>query len=210
MIIQITKGSNERIATNFIEREFFSNSADAPNPHGLDLRLIEAYQIIRNHANDFFDYEIKCRITSTFRTPIDNILKGGAKDSPHKKNIAADAQFYSYNNPHYDRNFQIWWIGEIASKGKLYHELRKLGISGIGMYEKFIHLDTRTEETHNYFNSSDRYGKLSIWDKSGVTAEAKRDRSVGEGLEAPARTFLAIALMFLIPGFIRLASGRYA
>ena len=132
--------------------EWYSRSPDAPSSHEIDDNLILALQSIRDY------YKSPVVITSTFRTKQHNQDIGGGKDSMHTKGIAVD--FYLQNKDHFDdfrdslRTFGMW-----------YDNLRDMGIAGIGIYNTFVHIDTRTRAITRAFNNTDSYGEVSRWGK---------------------------------------------
>lgn len=127
----IHKNSQNKVSANFKESEFYSGSFNAPDPHELDERLVLAAQIIR----DFFG--IGVIINSTLRTPEHNSSIGGASRSQHLLGTAMDFAFA-------DSAFLDIFYIEITEQGELYHKLKALGINGFGMYDTFMHIDTRS------------------------------------------------------------------
>ncbi|MCF8298638.1 MAG: hypothetical protein K9J13_13910 [Saprospiraceae bacterium] len=156
--MQITN-SNEQITDNFKMSEFYCKSKDAPISHELDYNLIKAAQYIREQTG------IPVRITSSFRTVQGN-KDAGSKlaNSPHTIGIAIDLQAYSYlQKLQFMDIVTNWWLNKTIQ----YKTLRQLGISGYGIYDTFLHIDTRGNgnEYHKY-TGSDTYGNYSYWNSS--------------------------------------------
>jgi len=128
--MQICKNSNKQLALNFMESEFYSGSFNAPDCHYLDTNLIKAVQIIRNY------YGVPVAINSTFRTVEHNLSIGGASHSQHLTGHALDFTFS-------DKTYLDLYYNEIVNKGELYYRLKAIGINGLGMYDTFMHIDTR-------------------------------------------------------------------
>ena len=143
------RNSDNQIIPNFTERQLFSTSPDAPDTHELSTAVIIGLSIIRQH------FGLPMRRNSSYRTPIHNAAIGGVSDSQHVLKKAIDADFI--DNP--DFNIERY-SAEIDSKGTLYAKLRLAGITGIGLYDNFLHIDTR----NNKFNSSDEFGQFAFWD----------------------------------------------
>ena len=135
----IRKDSVFPIAKNFKENEFYTKCEDYQSRYHLfDVRLIAAIQACRDFAQSAIF------ITSTFRTPKCNTVQGGAKNSWHLKGMAVD--FYC---PEYHEKL----VDQLISKGPLFSALRKSGINGFGISDRFIHLDTRPMKG----------GKFELW-----------------------------------------------
>lgn len=146
--MQIHKDSTAEILPHFQEKEFFSKSPYASNPHYLDDDVIKGIGIIREYFNS------PMMITSTFRTPLHNSLIGGGSRSQHLVGRAID---FSFEDPTaHDRYYT-----EISSEGPLFKKLREARISGFGLYDNFNHIDSR--ETGS---EKDVYGSCSYWDNS--------------------------------------------
>lgn len=102
----------------------------------VDSTLVEKLQKLRDRLG------ISIIITSPYRCEKRNKQVGGAKNSYHMKGLAVDI---SMNN-------QILDVETIASLAK------KIGFTGIGLYDNFIHLDVRVAE-------------FTTWDKRSVEHE---------------------------------------
>lgn len=185
--MQIHKGSNTQIIPFFKEREFFSTSPNAPDPHYLDDVLIRAMGIIRDH------FQTPVIITSTFRTISHNNSIAGSRNSQHLQGKAIDGKFTDPDT--LERYYQ-----DITGKGSLYWKLREAGIKGFGLYDNFFHIDTREEPGEQ----TDKMGTLTIWDNSQkknsyLGSLVRSFRNTEDGFTDWIRTIrTAFLLLFLI------------
>ncbi len=126
----IRKNSNRQITKNFKERELYSRSLDAPDEHYLSDNAVRAVQIIR----DFFGVPVI--INSTYRTKRHNASIVGASRSQHLYGNAIDFTFE-------DKKYLDLYYAQIVNKWELYDLLKMAGVRGFGMYDNFMHIDTR-------------------------------------------------------------------
>lgn len=148
--MRIRKGDKGKITKNFDISEFFSDSPSVTE-HYLDDKLIEAVQIIRDYVG------VAWRITSTYRTKKANEAAGGKDNSYHLRGMAVDSQ------PWYQSDFNTYMpiiVDDINKRGPLFQSLRRAGINGFGLYDNFIHIDTREANSKH----EDGYGRFAIWD----------------------------------------------
>ena len=143
----LTKGNKNKVSENFTENEFFSKSSDIGNTHYFDENLILAAQLLRTHFNT------PMRVNSSYRTIKHNNSVGGAKSSQHLLGTAVDLSFIN------NENALLTVHQEILNKGALYDRLKQLGINGFGLYDTFVHLDTRRNN--------------AFWDKRVVTKKKR-------------------------------------
>lgn len=130
----IYKNGNRQITTNFTEDEFFSKSYNAPVFHFLDDNLINAVQWLRSYLGQ------PIKINSTYRTKEDN---PGVTNSQHLTGKAIDFK---------TDNLQLI-VNDIAEKGVIFQKLfNQFGIRGFGLYNNFIHIDTRTTGGKQQYN----------------------------------------------------------
>ena len=112
------------ISKNFNRSEFTCKCGECDDDT-VDTELVKIYQGIRDH------FAKPVRITSGCRCSKHNASVGGAVNSQHKKGRAGDGQI-SGVSPY-----------EIS----LYVENKYLSDhGGIGLYDTFIHIDTRTQK----------------------------------------------------------------
>ena len=108
--------------TNFQVKEFACK--DGSDLIYIDDELVEKLQIMR----DYFNSPIT--INSGYRTNDYNIKVGGAVNSQHVKGRAADIVV---------RGKKPSTVAEFA---------KKIGFRGVGLYNDFVHVDTRSEKSY--------------------------------------------------------------
>ena len=146
----IIRNEKIKVSKDFTMAEWYSKSPDAPPSHEIDDILILALQAIR----DFYNKPVY--ITSTFRTKKHNQDVGGKSGSMHVMGIAVD--FYIADKDSFDE-----FRDSLKSFGYWYTNLRDMGIAGIGIYNTFVHIDTRTRKHTKAFNNTDSFGEVSRW-----------------------------------------------
>ncbi len=149
--------SDDKIHTNFTYRELFTKSADyKEETHELADIVLEALFFIREH------YNVSIRVNSTLRTPLGNSLTpGSAKTSFHMKGMAIDFSIL-------DEKAKQQYYEDIKDKNsEVFRKLRKIGITGFGLYDTFYHIDCGNYESRTgAIYQVDNYGKWKSWDKS--------------------------------------------
>jgi len=148
--VTICKGDDSFIRPNFRASEFYSTSArwgySVPECHSFDIRVIDAFQYLRDLSG------VPWEITSSYRVIAHNRAIGSQDTSMHVKRQAADGE------PKEDKeNVLAYIVEDIASKGVIYAGLRARGINGIGIYDNFIHLDTRENFAVWDYSTEGRY-----------------------------------------------------
>ncbi len=122
------KGKTVKLSKNFKSIELDCNGVNCCSKTLIDSQLIIFLQKIRNH------FKQPIIISSGYRCGTHNARVGGAKYSKHTLGKAAD----------------------IVVKGVPTREVAKycesIGIKGIGLYETFVHIDTRTKKSFWYSN----------------------------------------------------------
>lgn len=116
--------NNIQISKNFKLSEF--QCKDGSHLVKVDSQLLNKLQRLR----DKLDKPII--INSGYRTPDYNRKVGGAKNSLHLEGKAADI------------------IVNGISPNRLSKQAEKIGFNGIGIYETFLHVDTRNKKTKWY------------------------------------------------------------
>lgn len=117
------KGDDQKIATNFRAREFDCQGNGCCNTTIIDEKLVEYLQQIRTHFG-------KPVYLTAYRCETHNaMIPNAAKNSYHIYGQAAD--------------FHIDGVepAEIAKYAE------SIGINGIGLYDDFVHIDTRTSKS---------------------------------------------------------------
>ena len=119
MIYNTAKHSTEQLSTNFKAREFDCKCGRCSRTQ-IDTKLVEYLQLIRNH------FGLPVSITSGYRCAAHNAEVSKSSKSKHTLGQAAD--------------FHIDGVApaEIAKYAE------SIGIKGIGLYDTFVHIDTRT------------------------------------------------------------------
>lgn len=148
------------ITDNFTADELYSDSFDAPDTHYLDDDVVFALQSIRDY------YGVRMGARNTFRTTAHNVAVGGESKSMHLKGKAIDLYFLD-NNAEMISMFEA----DIDNRGELYNILRSYGVDGIGVYNTFIHIDTRkiTDDTEFNQPSDEVFGRSwSYWKKKSI------------------------------------------
>ena len=118
-----TKGKSVKLTRNFKSTEFDCKGKGCCSKTPLDIELIGYAQVIRNYFNK------PVTINSGYRCQKHNKNVGGAKNSRHTQGMACD----------------------IVVKGVKPKEVAKfaetIGIKGIGLYDTFVHIDSRTTKS---------------------------------------------------------------
>ena len=139
----IKKGDTAQITKNFNAKELFSKSFPAPSEHFLSDQVVNAAQFIRDYVNS------PVKINSSYRTVVHNSSIGGAKRSQHLKGTALDLSFSN-------ENILLQLHQSILKKDAFLNQLIGTGINGVGLYDRFIHIDSRP-------------GPFTFWDKRITT-----------------------------------------
>lgn len=132
MIKKYTKGKTAQLSNNFTSAEFDCHGRGCCAKTLIDSQLVGLLQKIRDRFG--------CAVTvnSGYRCAAHNKAVGGAAGSYHTKGQAAD----------------------IVVKGIKPAEVAKyaesIGINGIGLYDNFVHIDTRTAKSFWYSDKQER------------------------------------------------------
>lgn len=117
------KDGNKKLSTNFRVKEFACT--DGSDPIFIDSDLVNVLQKIRAHFGK------SVTITSAYRTPGKNKAVGGKAYSQHLYGRAADIKVK----------------GVSPKKVAAYAETLLKNKGGIGTYNTFVHIDTRTTKS---------------------------------------------------------------
>lgn len=119
-VYSVRRDGGYAVSKNFVVSEF--KSKDGSDKVLIDPQLVEYLQVIRDH----FGKSVK--INSAYRTVTHNASVGGVEDSRHVLGCAADIRIEGVDPI------------EIARFAE------SIGIKGIGLYDTFVHVDTRVKK----------------------------------------------------------------
>lgn len=126
------KGKAEKLSKNFKSTELDCNGTNCCSKTLIDKQLITYLQKIRDN------FKRPVIINSGYRCGTHNKAIGGAKYSKHTLGKAADIK-----------------IDGIPTKDIAAY-CESIGIKGIGLYETFVHIDTRTKKSF-WYSSAQHY-----------------------------------------------------
>lgn len=127
-----TKEANKQLTANFNSREFDCKCGKYCSETLIDEKLVEYLQKIRDHFGK------PITITSGYRCATHNKNVGGASTSYHSRGQATD----------------IVVSGVKPLEVAQYAE--SIGIKGIGLYDTFTHIDTRTTKSFWYSEKQEK------------------------------------------------------
>lgn len=120
------KGSGEQLSEHFKVSEFACHGDGCCTETKVDGQLVARLQQIRDH------FGAPVTISSGYRCKAHNTAIGGAKASRHMEGMAADIKVKGVEP------------AEVAKYAE------SIGILGIGLYDTFVHVDTRTSKAFWY------------------------------------------------------------
>ena len=131
-IKKYTKGKAIKLSENFNSTEFDCKCGAACSSTLIDEALVVFLQQIRNY------FKKPIIITSGYRCAAHNKEVGGATNSYHTKGQAADI------------------VVNGVSPQEVAKYAESIGIKGIGLYDTFVHIDTRTNKSF-WYSSKQEY-----------------------------------------------------
>lgn len=158
-----TKGRKVKLSKNFVSTEFDCQGRGCCTETYIDDELVERLQQIRDH------FGAAVTINSGYRCSKHNRNVGGATRSKHVQGMAADIVV---------RNIAPIEVARYAES---------IGIKGIGLYDSFVHVDTRASKSF-WYGYAEEYRStfggavsnavvvdksLNIGDKVRLAADAK-------------------------------------
>lgn len=139
-----TKGKAVKLSSNFKSSEMDCKGRGCCSTTLVDNQLIKHLQKIRNHFGK------PVVINSGFRCSTHNKAVGGSSGSKHKQGAAADIKING------------------VSPRKVAAYAEKIGVKGIGLYDTFTHIDTRTKKFYWYSYKQERrstFQQVILWHK---------------------------------------------
>jgi hypothetical protein len=151
----IRENNTNKVSNNFTEKEYFDASYGTGSISQFDYSnsVIQAAQIIRDH------YGVPMKVTASYRTPEHDRSKGRSGTGQHTKKTAGDFAFLDGGNT------LLMYHQDILNKGSLYQKLRNAGINAFGLYDNFLHIDSRSSGNQPDSN----YGSYAFWDNRITT-----------------------------------------
>lgn len=131
-IKKYTKGKVIKLSENFNSTEFDCKCGAACSSTLIDETLVVFLQQIRNH------FKKPIIITSGYRCAAHNKEVGGATNSYHTKGQATDI------------------VVNGVSPQEVAKYAESIGVKGIGLYDTFVHIDTRTRKSF-WYSSKQEY-----------------------------------------------------
>jgi len=146
--MRIHENDNNKVSNNFTEKEYYNASYGTDgSPFEFSDTTINGGQIIRDYFN------VPMKVTSSYRTVKHELSKNRSGKGYHTLKKASDYVFL-------DDDTLYKYHKEILERGNLYKKLRQAGINGIGLYDNFLHIDSR--ESGNTIDTN--YGSFAFWD----------------------------------------------
>ena len=148
------KGSTIKLSENFEAKEFDCKCKNKScKTTEIDPKLIEILQKIRTHFGK------SVTVNSSYRCEAHNKSVGGAKSSRHLTGQAADIKVSGVSPK------------EVAKYAE------SIGVKGIGLYDTFVHVDTRTTKSFWYSNAQEY---RSTFGGTPIVEETKPEEKVEE------------------------------
>ena len=146
-------------SNNFTEKEYFDASYGTAgiSQFSYSDAVVKGAQIIREY------YGVPMKVTASYRTKEHDISKGRSGTGQHTQRKAGDFAFLDGGET------MLNYHQEILQKGPLYKKLRDAGINGFGLYDNFLHIDSRSGG-----NQPDSvFGSYAFWDNRTWTKKKR-------------------------------------
>lgn len=149
------KGKKIKLSTNFSSTEFDCNGDRCCSKTPIDEKLVTYLQQIRDHFGE------KVTIAAGYRCPTHNAaVPNASKTSYHMKGMAADIKVNGIDPL------------EVARYAET------IGVLGIGHYDTFVHIDTRT--TKSFWYSHDLVKRTTFQER--ITTYTMEFRNLKQGM----------------------------
>lgn len=157
------KTDKSKLSENFSVSEFVCKGSGCCSTALIDDKLVDYLQRIRDH------FGAKITITSGYRCATHNARVGGASGSRHRKGQAADTQV------------------EGVAPLEVAQYAESIGIKGIGLYDNFVHIDTRAAKSFWYSHKQyarTTFGKYSKEETAAAATGYSLDQFIREAQAA--------------------------
>lgn len=168
------RNSSEQVSTHFKMSELF-NPKNGLNAHPFSRTCLNALEIIRSYMG------VPISVTSTYRN---YVPANGANPSAHMLGCAVDFKFAQSGTRL--EQIMVYLREDWAGKGELFQKLISAGVTGFGLYDNFVHIDTVNISLYPSF--SKKRTATFLGRRYAVWNDMKRLRylSVREGYFTPA------------------------
>ena len=116
------------VTKNFTSREVMGSSVSDSGVFEMDQKVFDVAQYIRDAI------EVPVNINSAFRSRKHNEAVGGAKNSYHLTGQALDLS---------GDGIVEFMLEAYDTKNVHFNRMRSLGLGGLGIYDNYVHIDTR-------------------------------------------------------------------
>lgn len=150
-LIEISNAGEVFPGYNFKNNEFHPNAKNSlpdqsgfPREYYLSTAVIKGGQVLRSH------YGKPVRVNSAGRTKSHNASEGGSQKSQHllgqyrgAQTDHVEASDFDWFNKPYEKEFLKDLHYQMINGGPLRDKLQEAGITTVGLYDNFVHLDDR-------------------------------------------------------------------
>lgn len=152
----IKKGDTSPVfpGANFTQDEIYRASfGNVGSSFTISDQALQGIQIIRNY------YGVPFSVNASYRTAAHDMSKGRSGTGPHTKGIAIDIAPLKNKE-----QIILDYHQQVLNQGPLFQQLRAAGIGGFGLYDNFMHIDSRPSGSHR-----DSSGSYALWDNRITT-----------------------------------------